>query len=143
VISRQRSPNGINVHRFLDEFGVTVRRYDQARSPRPANVVYGGRVISRLLRQNPEQCRTVIMAIQASNPHCFDDVMIWSVWCFVKAHAADQPRQAVITMFSTIDIAEIKKRAHRLVSGANGRMGKTPEKISTLLADKLLEKDDA
>lgn len=143
TVTRKRSPNGVNLHRFLDEFGVKVRPYREAQRMRPANIVYGGRTITRLMRKDVNQCRTVIAAIQSSNPSCFDECMIWSVWCFIAAHVADRPRHEVVAMFSSIDIAEIGKRAQRLVSGNCGRMGKTAEKISTLLADKLLEKEDA
>jgi hypothetical protein len=89
---RARSPNGTNLHRFLDDFGIKVRPIRDARSPRPANVVYGGRTVSRLLNKNPDQCRTVIACIQASNPRCLDEGMIWSVWCFIDAHMAHRPR---------------------------------------------------
>lgn len=138
---RPRSPNGVNLHRFLQEYGVTVKPYHEARAPRPRNTVYGGRTISRLMRKDIEQCRTVILCIQASNAACFEEGMIWSIWCFVHAHMAHRPRHEVVSMFRGIDIAEINRRAHRLVTGECARMGKTAEKISTLLADRLLERE--
>ena len=46
-----RSPNGINVHRFLEGYGVKVLPYHMKRDPRPANVVYGGRDVARLKRK--------------------------------------------------------------------------------------------
>lgn len=47
-----RSPNGINVHRFLEGYGVKVLPYHLKRDPRPANVVYGGREVGRLMRKD-------------------------------------------------------------------------------------------
>jgi hypothetical protein len=140
---RTRSPNGINLHRFLDEFGVKVRPYHEGNRARPANVVFGGRTVSRLMRKDIERTRTVIACIQASNPKCFDDVVIWSIWNFITAHYAYARRQDVVSLFRGIDIAEIHKRAARLASGDCARMGKTSEKIATLLADRLIEKEDA
>ncbi len=43
--------NGINVHRFLEGYGVKVRLYHESKTSRPANVVYGGRQIARLLKK--------------------------------------------------------------------------------------------
>lgn len=128
---------------MLEEFGVRIKPYHERRSPRPANVVYGGRTIARLMRKDIERTRTVVMAIQASNPHCFEDDMVWSIWHFVSAHFAYAKRQDVVALFRGTDIAEIRKRAERLALGESGRMGKTSEKIATLLADRLLEKDAA
>jgi hypothetical protein len=69
--------------------------------------------------------------------------MVRAVWVYIEAHAAEAPRPALVAQFRGVDIGEIGKRAHRLVSGGNGRMGKKVEKIATLLADRLLDKDDA
>jgi hypothetical protein len=140
---RPRSPNGVNLHQFLAEFGVKVRPYHEGNRTRPANVIYGGRTVSRLLRKDIERTKTVIACIQASDPKCFDDVVIWSVWNFITAHFAYAKRQDVVSLFRRIDVGEIQKRATRLASGDCARMGKTSEKIATLLADRLLEKEDA
>ncbi|MBB4103559.1 hypothetical protein [Allorhizobium borbori] len=140
---RPRAPNGVNLHRFLDEFGVKVRPPRESRTPRPANVVYGGRTIVRLMKQDVERCRTVIMSIKASNPAAFDNRIIWSVFRFIGAHWSEEPRQRVVARFARIDLAEINERAQRLATGRNGQMGKVAEKIATLLADRLLDEDDA
>jgi hypothetical protein len=134
---------GINVHRFLEGHGIKVRPYAERRSPRPANTVYGGRTIARLLKKDEERTRTVIRCIQVADPRCFDDVVIWSVWNFITAHYAHERRQVVVDLFRNIDLAEIQRRAARLASGDCARMGKTSEKIATLLADRILERDAA
>lgn len=140
-----RSPNGVNVHRFMEGFGVKVYPYSEARGwkDRPANVIYGGRTISRLLRKNEAKTALVVRCIQASDATCFDDVVIWSVWQFIGAHFSHSKPVDVISQFQAIDLASIKKRAYRLANGRSGRMGKTAEKISTLLADAMIPKDDA
>lgn len=143
IDKRPRSPNGVNLHQFLAEFGVRVRPYHEGTRSRPANVVFGGRTVSRLMRKDIERARTVIACIQASNPKSFDDVVIWSVWNFITAHFAYAPRADVVKQFRSIDVAEIQKRAARLASGDCARMGKTSEKIATLLADRLIDKEDA
>ncbi|RYE61076.1 MAG: hypothetical protein EOO82_02410 [Oxalobacteraceae bacterium] len=83
------------------------------------------------------------MAIQSSNAQCFDDRTILSVWHFVGAHLADLPRRDVATLFGRVDLASIHRRAQLLTAGKHGRMGNTTDKITTLLADKLLEHDAA
>jgi hypothetical protein len=140
-----RSPNGINVHRFLEGYGVKVLPYRDARGwkDRPANVVYGGRTVARLMRKDMDRTGLVVRCIQSSNPTCFDDVVILSVWHFIHAHLASSQPSEAIRRFGRIDLAQIKKRAHRLSNGTSGRMGKTWEKIGTLLADAMIEKDEA
>lgn len=142
---RPRSPNGINVHRFLEGYGIDVLPYEAGRSgeARPANVIYGGRTVARLMRKDMDRIGLVIRCIQVSNPKCFDDVMIWSVWQFITAHFAHRPAQDAINHFRAIDVALIKKRAQRLVIGSYGRGTKTWPAIYTLLADAIIDRDMA
>lgn len=142
---RPRSPNGINVHRFLEGYGIDVLPYEAGRSgeARPANVIYGGRTVARLMREDINRIGLVIRCIQVSNPKCFDDVMIWSVWRLITAHFAHRPAQDAINHFRAIDVALIKKRAHRLVIGSYGRGTKTWPAIYTLLADAIIDRDIA
>ena len=140
-----RSPNGVNVYRFLEGFGVRVRPYREGRSgaDRPANVVYGGRTVARLIRIDAARAALAVQCIQESNPRCFDDYSILAVWQFLGAHAALERRRDVVRAFGGIDLAKIKKRALRLAKGEYGRMGKTSEKISSLIADALIPEEDA
>ncbi|MBX9455869.1 MAG: hypothetical protein KL863_07490 [Rhizobium sp.] len=141
--TRSRSPNGSNFRHLLEEFGIRVQPYREARSPRPANVIYGGRTICRLMRSDVERCRTTIGAIQSADPTCFGDQVVLAVWQLVGAHLADRPRHEVRAMFASLDLAAIQRRAQFLATGKHGRMGKTVEKLATLIADQLLEKDAA
>lgn len=136
---------GVNVHRFLEGYGVRVRPYREGRAAqdRPANVVYGGRTIARLLRHDAERVGLVVRCIQASNPRCFDDYSVLAVWQFVGAHFAHKPHREAICAFGEIDLARMRKRGQRLARGEYGRMGKTAEKISSLIADALIPEDDA
>lgn len=140
-----RSPNGINVHRFCEGFGVRVRPYREGRNAadRPANVVYGGRTVARLLRHDENRVALMFRCIQNSNAHCFDDYIVLAVWQFLGAHAAEAAHRDVVTAFASIDLAKIRNRAQRLAKGQYGRMGKTVEKISSLIADALIPEDDA
>lgn len=140
-----RSPNGTNLYRFLEGFGVRVRPYNEGRTgaDRPRNVVYGGKTIRRLLRIDPERADLLVRCIQASNARCFDDVCVWAVWSFLAAHASQDGGRDVVTAFGCIDLAKIRQRAQRLAKGEYGRMGKTSEKISSLIADALIPEDDA
>lgn len=142
---RPRLPNGLNLHRFLEGYGIQVQPYSEARSgkDRPANVIYGGRTIARLMRKDVDRTGLVIRCIQVSNPRCFDDVIIWSVWQFIVAHMALRRPTEVIDSFRGVDLSQIKKRAHRLAIGSYGRMGKTWPIISTLIADELITEDKA
>lgn len=142
---RPRSPNGINVHRFLEGYGIDVLPYTEARGwkERPANVIYGGRTVARLMRKDMDRAGLVIRCIQVSNPTCFDEVVIWAVWKVVEAHFAYRRPDEAITHFRAIDIAGIKKRAQRLSRGSYGRMSKTWPLLSALIADAIIEKEDA
>jgi hypothetical protein len=93
------------------------------------------------MKQDPERCRTVIASIQASNPQCFEDRIVLAVWHFVAAHEADSPRRNVVTKFAAIDLASIKRRAQIIAAGRHARMGKVMERISTLIADAILENE--
>lgn len=140
-----RSPNGINVHRFLEGYGVKVRPYREGRNwrDRPANVVYGGRTIARLMRIDMDRVALVVRCIQASNARCLDDFSVLAVWQFVGAHCASMPSKDLINAFGLVDLARIRERGQQLARGQFGRMGKTAEKISTLLADALIPEEDA
>lgn len=137
--------NGINVHRFLEGFGVKIRPYCEARTgkDRPPNVVFGGRTLARLMRKDIEMAGLVVRCIQASDATCFDDVVIWSVWCFIGAHMAHKKPQHAVNAFSLIDLGSIKRRAQCLTTGDSGRMAKTASAIATLLADAIIPKDEA
>lgn len=140
---RPRSPNGINVHRFLEGYGVKVLPYTEGRGwkDRPSNVVYGGRTIARLMRKDMDRAGLVVRCIQVSNPTCFDDVVIWAVWRVIEAHFAHRNPQEAIYSFRSIDISEVKKRATRLCMGSYGRMSKTWPVIAALMADAIVEKE--
>lgn len=138
-----RSPNGINIRRFLEGYGVKVQLYRESKTPRPANVVYGGRQIGRLIKKDPDRTGLVVRCIQTSNPTCFDDVTIWSVWCFLGAHFPQSSPMAAIKAFSRTDLADVKKRAQRLAIGDGGRLTKTAAAISILLAQDILTGDKA
>jgi hypothetical protein len=137
----KRSENGINIHRFCEGYGVRVLPYRMKREPRPANVIYGGRSIGRLLRKDEDRTGLVIRCIQASNPTAFDDAVIWSVWCFIGAHKAQERAQDAISAFGLIDLAQIRQRAQRLVVGGSGRMAKTTTAVSILLAQAIMNED--
>lgn len=138
-----RSPNGINVHRFLEGYGVKVLPYHLKRDPRPANVVYGGREVARLMRKDIDRTGITVRCIQASNPVCFDDIYLWSIWRFLSVHFPQGEARAAIGAFSAIDVAEIKKTALRLSVGAGGSLTKQSVAIGIELARAILQKEQA
>lgn len=138
-----RSPNGTNIRRFLEGYGVKVHLYRESKTPRPANVVYGGRQIGRLIKKDPDRAGLVVRCIQTSNPVCFDDVTIWSVWCFLATHFPQSAPTAAIEAFSRTDLADVKKRALRLAIGPGGRLTKTAAAIAIVLAQDILNGDKA
>ncbi|WP_174150139.1 hypothetical protein [Agrobacterium pusense] len=97
-----RSPNGINVHRFLEGYGVKVLPYHLKRDPRPANVVYGGREVARLMRKDIDRTGITVRCIQASNPVCFDDIYLWSIWRFLSVHFPQSEARAAIGAFPEV-----------------------------------------
>lgn len=136
-----RSPNGINIHRFLEGYGIKVLHYRESRLPRPANVVYGGRQIGRLMRKDADRAGMTVRCIQASNPTCLNDATVWSVWCFLAAHFPQGAPSSVIRAFSGIDVALIRQRAQRLITGDGGRMTNTAIAMSILLANEIIRDD--
>lgn len=138
-----RSPNGINVHRFLEGYGVKVLPYHLKRDPRPANVVYGGREVARLMRKGIDRTGITVRCIQASNPICFDDIYLWSVWRFLAVHFPHIEAREAISAFSAVDVAEIKKAALRLSVGAGGSLTKQSDAIGIELARAILQKEQA
>lgn len=138
-----RSPNGINVHRFLEGYGVKVLPYHLKRDPRPANVVYGGREVARLMRRDIERTGLVVRCIQASNPACFGDIYLWSVYRFLAVHLPHSAARDAISAFSCIDIAAVKQDALRLSVGEGGALTKSSAAISMELARAILLKDKA
>ncbi len=138
-----RSPNGINVHRFLEGYGVKVLPYHLKRDPRPANVVYGGREVARLMRKDIDRTGLTVRCIQASNPVCFDDIYLWSIWRFLSVHFPQNEARAAIGAFSAIDVAEIKKAALHLSVGAGGSLTKQSVAIGIELARAILQKEQA
>ncbi len=136
-----RSPNGINKFRFLEGYGVRILHYRESRSPRPPNVVYGGRQIARLIRKDADRAGLTVRCIQASNPTCFDDATVYSVWCFLGAHFPQGEASSAIGAFSAIDVGSIRRRAQRLVMGRGGRMAKTANAMSILLANEILQNE--
>lgn len=138
-----RSPNGINVHRFLEGYGVKVLPYHLKRDPRPANVVYGGREVARLMRKDIDRTGITIRCIQASNPACFDDIYLWSIWRFLAVHFPQSEAREAIGAFSFIDVAEIKKAALRLSLGVGGSLAKQTAAIGIELARAILHKEQS
>ncbi len=139
----RRAPNGINVHRFLEGYGVRVLPYRLKRDPRPANVVYGGREIVRLIRKDEDRAGLVIRCIQASNPICFDDVYLWSVWRFLAVHFSQSAAREAIEAFSRVDLAELRETAQRLAIGDGGALAKSTSAISIELARAILTEEHA
>ena len=138
-----RSPNGINVHRFLEGYGVKVLPYHLKRDPRPANVVYGGREVGRLMRKDIDRTGITVRCIQASNPICFDDIYLWSVWRFLAVHFPHSEPKDAICAFSAVDVAQIKQVALRLSVGAGGALSKQTAAIGIELARAILQKEQA
>jgi hypothetical protein len=136
-----RSPNGINVHRFLEGYGVKVLPYRLKRDPRPANVVYGGRQVARLLRRDIDRTGLTVRCIQASNPVCFEDIYLLSVYQFLDVHLPQSAPRDAISAFSDIDIATLKHNALRLSRGEGGALAKSTAAISMEFARAILLKD--
>lgn len=115
--------------------------YHMKRDPRPANVVYGGREVARLLRKDIDRTGTAVRCIQASNPVCFDDIYLWSVWRFLAVHFPHSEPRDAIKAFSAVDVAEIKKTALRLSVGIGGALSKQSAAIGIELARAILHED--
>lgn len=140
-----RLKNGQNFWRFLEGFGVRVKPISEARGwkDRPANVIYGGRTAKRLYNRDEARMGLVIRCIQASDPRCFDEVVIWSVWRILCAHFDTARPQEAIGAFRAVDLHRVRERARRLANGQHQSMEKSAAVISTLLADAMIPKDHA
>lgn len=138
-----RSPNGINIHRFLEGYGIRVLPYHLKRDPRPKNVIYGGREVGRLMRKDIERTGLTVRCIQIGNPTCFDDIYLWSVWRVLAVHFSQSKPADAIEAFACVDLAEIRNRAQRLVIGQGGAITKTTAAISLELARDILTREQA
>lgn len=136
---------GINVHRFCEGFGIKVRPIHHAKEPRPPNVIYGGRIIARMLRRmGPEHTGLVLMCIQASNPACLYGDVIFAVSQFLRTHHSDMGgRQGAVGAFQTIDLGRLRQRAQRLARSEGGHMTRTSAALSIVIAHSLLGEEAA
>lgn len=136
---------GINVHRFCEGYGVKVRPIHQAKDPRPPNVIYGGRIIARMLRRKgPDHTGLVLLCIQASDPACLYGDVIFAVSQFLRAHTGDLGgRQGAVGAFQTIDLARLRARAQRLARSEGEHMTRTTAALSIVIADAILGEEAA
>ncbi len=140
---RSRSPNGINVYRFLEGYGVRILPYAEKRAPRPANVLYGGRTVARLLRKDADRTGLTVRCIQASDPACFDSVYLIAVYRFLQVHFAHREAREAISAFSLINLPLTRQRAQRLCQGEGGSLAKMTAALALELAHQILTEDKA
>lgn len=135
---------GINVHTFLEGYGVRCQPVRYARDPRPPNIVYGGRLIARMLRRlGPDRTGLVVSCVLASNRSALLGDVLWAVSLFIAVH---RPASSLVDLkreFSAIDLVQLRGRAHALSIGAGGSMSSKSRSLATLIAIELLEKQAA
>lgn len=142
---RPRSPDGINVHRFLEAYGIKVIPYAQCSGNRALqpNTIRGGRTVARLMRKDMDRTALVIRCIQVSGPDCFTEGMLWAVWQVIGAHLAHRAAPDVINVFRGINLPEIRERAKRACKGQGGYVFRASPAMAVLLADLILTKEAA
>ncbi|TKT78404.1 hypothetical protein [Aquamicrobium sp. LC103] len=136
---------GINTHRFCEGIGIRVMRTRHAREPRPPNVIYGGRIIARMLRRaGPDHTGLVLMCIKASDPACFYGDAIIAVSQFIKVHGtALGGRQVVVQAFARLDLGQLRNRAQRLARADSAAMTKTSAALAVMIAHTILGEEAA
>ena len=118
---------GVNVHKFAEGFGIEILAPSVAKEPRPANVIYGGRVLARLLhRHGPDHAGQVLRCILASDPTCLQGDVIWAVSRFIGAHGATIGQREVVDRFRAIDLAGLREKSRRAAMGGGAPMARRP-----------------
>lgn len=130
-----------NVHRFLEGYGIRCHPIRRAKEPRPANVIYGGRTISRLLRgRGDEHTGLVLKCIQAADPECLYGDVVFAVSNVLRVHgAALGSRQEAVEAFRCVDLAALRRRARVLARNDRDAMTNATAALAIKIADELLE----
>lgn len=135
---------GINVHRFLEGYGVRCRPVGALNWDRKPNTIYGGRTIARLLHnQGEDHTGLVVLCIQASNPTCFHGDTMFAVSRFLRTHRPAGERLSVVNEFRGIDIGKLRERAQRLAGSQDNPMARRRDILVGLIADRLTEEEAA
>jgi len=129
--------NRINLHRFCEGFGIRILPKGGERTPRPANVIYGGKNLRRLiLDYGEEHAAKVVRCIQISNAFSFEAETLKAVSLYIRKIRPESPAHALFADFLTIDIGRLRERALKL-SDKGATIGKV-EALFTLLANEFL-----
>lgn len=135
-----RSPRGINVRRYLEDFGIRVCRTSQAKPSdrRPANTIYGrARTVARLMKQDKDRLSMTLRCIQASDPTALQADVILAVFRFLGAHMPTMAPSDAVVMFRGVSVGEIRDRVVGLAKGQDGLTHAAKvEGIYFLLADR-------
>lgn len=131
---------GVNLHRFCEGYGIRVHPVRKSAKDHPPNVIYGGRIVARMLRdRGPDHTGLVLMCIQASNPRCLYGDVILAVSRFLTAHQADLGnRRAAVDAFSQTDLMVLRQRAAQLARGKHDAMTNLSAALSVIIANTLL-----
>lgn len=130
-----------NVHRFLEGYGIRCHPIRRAKEPRPANVIYGGRTISRLLRgRGKEHTGLVLKCIQAANPASLYGDVVFAVSKVMRVHGdALGSRQDAVEAFRKLDLVGLRSRARELARNDREAMTNAIAALAIKIADEPLE----
>ncbi|MCR5859711.1 hypothetical protein [Mesorhizobium sp. J428] len=133
-----------NIHRFLEGHGIRCLPTRQATEPRPRNVIYGGRLVGRMIRRQGEQhTGRVIAAVIASNPSALYGDVLFAVSLFITAHRPDAQVADLRREFAAIDVLALRAAAQHLAHGRGGVIAARARALALLIASTLLTKEAA
>lgn len=128
-----------NVHRFLEGYGVRCRPIERAKEPRPANTIYGGRIIARMLRRNGEEhTGLVLMCAKAAGPDCLYGDVLFAVSEVLRTHGSRWDRRTAVDTFAHVDMRALRYRARSLARSDAGAMATTSGALAVLIANQII-----
>lgn len=128
-----------NIHRFCEGYGIRVRPIHRAREPRPANTIYGGRLLSRMVRNRGEDhAGLVLMCAKAAGPDCLYGDVLFAVSEVLRIHGARWDRPTAVETFSYVDMRALRFRARSLARSDAGAMSSTSTALAVLIANQII-----
>lgn len=129
----------MNIHRFCEGYGIRVQTIRRARDPRPANTIYGGRLIARMLRNRGEDhVGLVLMCAKAAGADCLYGDVLYAVSEVLRVHGSRWDRRTAVETFGYLDMRALRFRARSLARSDAGAMTSTSATLAVLIANQII-----
>lgn len=131
--------SSVNVHRFCEGYGIRVRPIRRAREPRPANTIYGGRIVARMLRgRGEDHAGLVLMCAKAAGADCLYGDVLFAVSEVLRIHGARWDRRTAVETFGHVDMRALRYQARMLARTDAGAMTAVSAALAILIASQIV-----